>query len=231
MRNKQSDQETLESMNQAVWYNQWTLSKFKRYLKGEILEIGCGIGNFTKSLTKYGNVWAIDIRKEFIEKTKSLVNEKAKVGFGDIEKGKYFFDGNKFDSIICLNVLEHIRNDDLALRNLTELLKSGGKLILLVPAHQFLFGGIDKSIDHFRRYNKLYLTEKLEKLGFKIAGSRKLNILGALGWFITGKILGKEHVDIKDIKLFNLFAPFILWLEDLVEPPIGTSILVIAEKK
>ncbi|MDP2684909.1 MAG: class I SAM-dependent methyltransferase, partial [bacterium] len=53
--------ETLESMSQAVWYNRWTLNKFKKYLNGDILEIGCGIGNFTKELAKYGKVWAIDI--------------------------------------------------------------------------------------------------------------------------------------------------------------------------
>src|SRR3990172_7689827 len=106
-----SSQKTLESMSQAQWYNRWTLAKFASYLRGDILEIGCGIGNFTKSLLKYGNVWAIDIDKENLNQTKNVVEGGAKVGFGDIEQGKYFFTKKSFDCVICINVLEHIHKD------------------------------------------------------------------------------------------------------------------------
>lgn len=222
--------ETLESMSQAVWYNEWTLDKFKKYLKGEILEIGCGIGNFTKPLASYGKVWAIDIKKKYIQKTKQRVNGKAKIGFGDIEKGQFFFNGKKFDNVICLNVLEHIKDDDRALSNLFRLLKSGGRLILLVPSHQFLYSEIDKSIGHFRRYEKLKLIKKLERLGFNVISARNINFIGALGWFIASKILRETVVGEGNIKMFNLIAPFVLPIEDLIEPPIGTSILTVAEK-
>lgn len=223
-----NDAVTLESMSQAVWYNQWTLNKFAPFLYGDILEIGCGIGNFTGLLAKYGKVWAIDIDQEYIKKTK--LNKKINVGFGDIEKGKYFFKNKMFDSIVCLNVLEHIKDDNFAIKNLFALLKPGGKLILLVPAHQFLYGEIDRSIGHLRRYNKGDLTKLLEEAGFKILLSRKLNFLGALGWFIAGKILKEEIVKKGNIKIFNLVAPFVLFVEDLFEIPIGTSILIIAQK-
>lgn len=63
-----------------------------------------------------------------------------------------------------------------------------------------------------------------------VKSSRKTNFLGALGWFIAGKILMAEKVEERNIRVFNLFAPIFLWFEDLIEPPIGTSILVIAEK-
>lgn len=222
--------QTLESMNQAVWYNKWTLNKFKKFLNGEILEVGCGIGNFTSTLVNYGQVWAIDINNEYIEKTKDKVKGKARVGFGDIEKGKYFFPSRKFDVIVCLNVLEHIKDDAAAGNNLYQLLRKGGKLILLAPAHWFLYGEIDRSIGHFRRYNKRGLIKQLGGVGFKVTWSRNINFLGALGWFITGRILKKEKVDGKAIKIFNLIAPFFLSPEDLFEPPIGTSILVVAKK-
>lgn len=223
-----SGQATLENMSQAVWYNRWTLNKFKQSLKGDILEVGFGIGNFTKDLAKFGKVWAFDIDQEYITKAKQ--NKKIDVGFGDIEKGKYFFGDQKFDSIVCLNVLEHIKDDDSALNNLFKLLKKGGKLVLLVPAHQFLYGEIDMSISHFRRYNKPDLIKKLTGAGFKIQSSRNLNFLGALGWFVAGKILKEKEVKEANIKIFNRIAPFVLPLEDLFEPPIGTSILTVAEK-
>lgn len=222
--------QTLESMSQAVWYNQWTLDKFKQFLNGEILEVGCGIGNFTKTLVDYGRVWAIDINKDYVTQTRRKVDGKAQVGFGDVESGEYFFKSKKFDSIVCLNVLEHIKDDQLALNNLFNLLKTGGGLILLLPAHQFLYGEIDKLINHYRRYNKTEIVGRLKKIGFKIDKSRLLNLMGAIGWFISGKILQETTVKKEKIKIFNLVAPIFLGFENLIEPPIGTSILIIAQK-
>src|SRR5687768_12294405 len=137
---------TLENI--PDWYNRWTLDQFKDYLSGEILEVGCGIGNFTKLIPSFGKVIALDVEDDYINKVKGMVKE-VKVGKGDIEKGVYFFDGgSKFDSIICLNVLEHIKDDKKALENIYKLLKDGGKLVLLVPIHKMLYGEIDRSISH-----------------------------------------------------------------------------------
>lgn len=224
-------EKTLESMGEAVWYNRWTLDKFRKFLKGDILEIGCGIGNFTKLIDKYGNLWAIDIEKEYTKQTRDLVGKKVKLGLGDIEKNNYFFTNLKFDSIVCLNVLEHIRDDRKALRNLYKLLKKDGYLILLVPSHIFLYGKIDSSIGHFRRYSEKSLLVEMENIGFKIIKSHKLNFIGAIGWFISGRIFKKTIVENNKIKLFNLVAPFFLSLEKIIKPPVGISILIIAQRK
>lgn len=226
-----SGTETLESMSLAVWYNNWTVNKFKEFLYGDILEAGCGVGNFTKDLTEYGRVFAVDINKNHIMEISKDVRNIAEVGFGDIEKGQYFFNNNqKFDTVICLNVLEHIKDDKKALKNLYNLLKKGGFLILLVPAYDFLFGEIDKSIGHYRRYNRKDLNNLIMNVGFKIIKKRVLNMLGAIGWWFSSKFLGNSSVDESKIKLFNLIAPLVLPVEDLIEPPFGTSILIIAQK-
>ncbi len=222
-------EQTLESMNQAEWYNQWTLDKFKDYLSGKILEVGCGIGNFTKTLTKFGKIWAIDIDENFIKQTKKEVTD-AKIGFGDIEKDKYFFKDEKFDTVVCINILEHIKEDSRAIDNMHKIFKEEGTLILLVPAHPFLYGEIDKSIGHFRRYSKKEIITKLQMSGFVILKFRSLNLLGALGWFISGRVLKNKIVDQSKIKLFNLIAPIFLRLEDLINPSFGTSFLIIAKK-
>lgn len=221
---------TLENMNQAEFYNKWTLNKFEKYLKGDILEVGCGIGNFTQILAKSGHVTAIDIDESLIERLKKGNNSKIMAGYGDIEKGKYFFKGKGFDTIVCINVLEHIYDDKRALKNMYNLLKKNGRLIFLVPIHKFLYGEIDKSINHFRRYVPKKIRRELEEMGFFIESSRKLNFLGALGWFVAGRILKETNVEERNIKIFNLIAPLILKIEDLVEPPIGTSVLLIAKK-
>lgn len=222
--------QTLESMSQAIWYNQWTVKKFERYLSGDILEVGCGIGNFTKALQKYGTIWAIDINPQYIKQTQDLVGDGKRVGVSDIEKGEYFFEDKKFDCIVCLNVLEHIKDDEKALKNMFELLKDEGYLILLVPGFSFLYGQIDQSIGHFRRYNSKDLNKKVTEVGFKIVKDRIINFFGAVGWWISSRVLLNNKVDENKIKAFNLIAPLLLPLEDLFEPPVGTSILVISKK-
>lgn len=222
--------QTLESMSQAVWYNRWTVSKFNEFLRGNILEVGCGIGNFTKMLTKYGEVFAIDIDKNHCISARKTIKGTARIEFGDIENGNDFFEGQKFDTIICLNVLEHIKDDQRALENMYYLLKKEGILILLVPAHDFLFGEIDKSIGHFRRYNKNKLEILMKEIGYQIQKARRLNFFGAIGWWFAAKLLKNKNVDKGKISLFNVLAPLILPAEDLLEPPFGTSILVIARK-
>ncbi|HCB23043.1 hypothetical protein A3H81_04930 [Candidatus Daviesbacteria bacterium RIFCSPLOWO2_02_FULL_38_18] len=214
-------------MSQAVWYNQWTVKKFESFLTGDILEVGCGIGNFTNFLKKYGNVWSIDINENYL---KQFMDTDIKIGLGDIEKGEYFFKNKKFDTIVCLNVLEHIKDDKRALQNMLLLLKTGGHLILLVPAYDFLFGEIDKSIGHFRRYDKNKLKSLLKDMGFKIIKSRVINFLGGVGWFLSSKLFSESKINESKIKVFNFIAPFFLSLENLIEPPLGTSILIIARK-
>lgn len=220
---------TLENMSQARFYNKWVFDKFKKHIRGTILEVGCGIGSFTNILCKYGQVFAIDIDRSLIERVDT--NENMKVGFGDIEKGEYFFKDKRFDTVVCINVLEHIRGDSKALQNMYDCLKSGGKLILLVPIYEILYGEIDKSIGHFRRYDPATITQNLSDIGFDIKFKRKLNLLGAIGWFIAGRILKNKQVEEKKIKLFNIISPLFLFFENIFEPVVGTSVLIIAQKK
>lgn len=220
---------TLKIMETASWYNNWLFSMIKPYLKGEILEIGAGIGSFTHFLSKSGEVTAIDLNPEYIERLQKLIGKK--VGFGDIERGKYFFKNKKFDSVICLNVLEHIREGREALSNMNKLLKPRGRLILLVPAHQEAFGSLDKDLGHFRRYSKKQLLEELVNSGFKVYRLRYLNWLGAIGWFVNARILKRKLLPKNQLTIFDKLARPFLIVEKFIEPPFGLSLLVIAEKK
>ncbi|HEY4036159.1 MAG TPA: class I SAM-dependent methyltransferase [Ktedonobacteraceae bacterium] len=222
---------TLESMSNAKWYNNWTVNIFKSYLQGDILEVGCGIGSFTKMLVDYGNVYAIDLDEDCIEQTRQTINRKDNVGFGDIEHGYYFLGEKTFDTITCINVLEHIEYDEQALKNMYQLLKPAGVLVLLVPAHPFLYGQIDKEIGHYRRYTKKGVMMLLEDADFDVVYARKMNALGGIGWWFTGKILKDTSVSEKKLQFFDKIAPFILPLEEKIEPPIGTSVLAIAKKR
>lgn len=231
MNKKNIGQDTLEVMSSANNYNAWSLSLFSKYLKGDILEIGGGIGNFTSLLTKYGDVTSIEIEKSYLPKIRKRVKENVDVGFGDIEKGDYFFKRKKFDSIVILNVLEHIKDDDRAVANIFKLLKKKGHVCILVPAHSLLFSKMDKNLGHYKRYTKDNLNKLLIKNGFDIKETRYLNLLGAFGWFFSGRVLKKEAIPQNQLQVFDVLSKPMLYIERFVRPPFGLSVLTIATKK
>lgn len=222
----------LEVLGNAQWYNNWVFSFFKDYCRGDILEIGSGLGNFSELLSKEGKVTGLDINTQYIEILKKKFGKRIDFGFGDIEKNRYFFPENKkFDTAICLNVLEHIKNDDKALKNMQDILKSGGYLVLLVPAHDILFGKFDKDIGHFRRYSKKSLKKELERLGFLPQEVRYLNWWGAIGWWFWFKLIGKKTMPDTPVSIFDKLGCLFIGIEKYVRLPFGLSVLVIAKRK
>src|SRR5262249_30499806 len=114
-----------------------------------------------------------------------------------------------YDTIICLNVLEHIEDDVEALRNMRKLLKPGGKLLLYVPANPRLYCEIDRGVGHYRRYVMKELLDKMQRAGYRVPVSRHHNILGAVGWWINGKVLGKKAIGATDVGGFDLLMPLV----------------------
>jgi len=217
----------LTVMKKARWYNAWLLSFFGNYISGDILEVGSGIGNFTPLLEKFGKVTAIDINREYNKKN---IVKGVTSGFGDIEKGEYFFNHKKFDTIVCLNVIEHVKDDREAFTNIHKLLREGGKFILLVPAHKALYGKYDKLLGHFRRYNAPQLEQVMLNTGFKIDKLRYINWWGAIGWFVFIKFLKRNDFPDKEVGIFNHLGRLLLWPEKYIRIPFGLSVLMVAEK-
>jgi SAM-dependent methyltransferase len=218
-------------METAAWYNKWLFSLIKPFIEGDILEAGGGIGNFTRMLATCGNVVSIDNNKDYVKKLKQIGNRRITAGFGDIDKGEYFFRNKKFNTVVCLNVLEHIEEDTKVLANMYKLIKSGGKLILLVPAHKGLYGRLDRELGHFRRYSKERISRKLRDSGFVIQSLRYLNMVGAVGWYLNSRVLKKKILPKNQLALFDQLSRPLLLLERSIEPPFGLSIFTVAEKQ
>lgn len=222
---------TLQVMRLAGWYNNWLFSYLLPNITGNILEVGCGIGNFTDLLTRCGKVWAIDPNLDYINELKKAKTKGLNVGYGNIEKGEYFFSNTKkFDTIVCLNVLEHVKNDKGALNNMFDLLAPSGKLVLLVPAHNNLYSNFDKNLGHYRRYSTLEVRQILQKLGFKHIDVRYLNWISAIGWFIFLRITGWENIPRKEVGIFNFLGKLFLWPEKYIQLPFGLSVVAISQK-
>jgi SAM-dependent methyltransferase len=133
------------------------------------------------------------------------------------------------DSVICFNVLEHIEQDEKALKNIFLLLEPKGRLLLLVPSHPWHYGGLDQHLGHHRRYGKKELKNKLEATGFKVIFLQYFNLIGILGWFLNSKILKRKRLPSFQLRIYNLLVP-LFKLEKILPLPFGTSLLVVAEK-
>jgi 2-polyprenyl-3-methyl-5-hydroxy-6-metoxy-1,4-benzoquinol methylase len=223
--------EILHTMEGSKFYNNKTMSLVRPCLHGDILEVGAGIGTFINQLSKAGNLTSVEIDRQNLSHLKKRYSSKAKIGYGDIEKGVYFFPkSKKFDSVISLNVLEHIKDDRAAVKNMYKCLKTGGVCVLLTPAHMFAYGNIDKALGHYRRYTKEGLTEMFIDAGFKIKKCFYFNRLGIFGWYVSGKIFKQKTINRNSLWLFNVLYRLYWPFEKLLNLPFGLSVVVIAEK-
>ena len=176
----------------ATNYNDWTFSLFAPMVRGQVLEVGCGVGTFTRRLVaapSLTGVVSIDVSPAAVETTRRAVADpRADIRVADVQE----IDG-RFDLVVCMNVLEHIEDDRAALRHMWTLVAPGGTLFLLVPAHQALFTPFDAESGHFRRYNKRHMRSLMHDAGMAPAVIRSFyfNSIGALGYWVVYKVLGK----------------------------------------
>src|SRR3954471_19136862 len=121
----------------------------------------------------------------------------------------------KFDTVVCLNVLEHVRDPLLALRNMYDALQPGGRLVLYVPQGQALYSSLDEVLGHRCRYSKQMLGEELRSIGFELETLRDFNHFGVPGWFLNGKLLKRRHFSRNQLKIFNVLVPAIRRVDNL----------------
>jgi SAM-dependent methyltransferase len=178
----------------------------------------------------------IDINKDYIDYLNAKYSFRDEANFNvyniDIQNIKSsHLAAKKFDSIICLNILEHLENDGKAVENMSSLLQPGGRLIILVPALKKLYGSMDISFEHLRRYNKKDLKSLIQKTNLEIVKFYYLNFFGLLGWFFNGRILKRKELPEKQTKLFDKLVPFLEFIEKIIKPPLGQSLILIVQKK
>jgi 2-polyprenyl-3-methyl-5-hydroxy-6-metoxy-1,4-benzoquinol methylase len=222
-------------MRRATRYFAWQARLVKEHLGRRVIETGCGSGNFTRYLTDCDEVIAIDEVEACAEQARAKFAEYPNLHFECLDILDPAFRKLKAlgaDSIVCLNVLEHVKDDRLALEQMREVLAPGGRAIFLLPAFQSLYGPIDRNLVHFRRYSKRSWKTLAENAGFHIQRSRYFNSLGFLGWWVNSKVLRKEKQSEAQIAVFDRFCvPVLSRLERWVEPPFGQSIFSVLEKR
>jgi glycosyltransferase involved in cell wall biosynthesis len=224
--------EVLDSLADARRFSRWMVSVIEPCLGDRILEVGSGIGNITRFLPKKEHLTVTDIDPVYLE---LLNNVYADNDLVDVKKLDLSADDDfaalgeaKYDSVVCLNVLEHIEDDLAALKRMKTLLAPGGKLILLVPQYRALYGSYDKHLDHFRRYDKQDAVARLTEAGFAVRQTRSFNTLAILGWWFNSCVLKRETMGKYQIKLFDMLVPLLKPAESLLPLP-GLSLICVAE--
>jgi len=225
----------LEIMSATVNYRKWIYDNIRGSLGKRVIELGSGIGNFTQLLTDRDIVIAVDNSEAAVEQMnkKFSTHENVIPLRIDIESPELLeLDRFDPDTIICINVLEHIEDDAKALSDMHALLKPGDTLILLVPAFQFLYGTIDRVVGHHRRYSRRELFSKLMHAGFSIRDIYFMNFIAVFGWFLNNRLLKRQEESPAQVLLFDKFiAPWMKAIEQIRRPPFGLSLIAIGEKK
>lgn len=225
---------TLTVIEKADRFNNWMYTTIAPYCKGKILEIGSGIGNISQFFIKNNqDITLSDLRDNYCEilKTK-FTNDVIKVDLvhPDFEQEYRELLGT-FDTVFALNVVEHIKDDVLAIANCKKLLRQNGTLIILVPAYQFLFNNFDVELEHFRRYTQKSLRTIIQKNSLAIKKEFSFNFIGIFGWYFSGNILKKKSIPEGQMGFFNLLVPIFKLADFLTFRKIGLSVINVSVKE
>ena len=225
---------TLRRMERLGPYNAWLHARVDGALGKRVLEVGSGVGNQTRFFADRERVVASDVEVHYVRELKARFE-----GRSNVRVASYRFPlsgadreellGEKIDTIVCMNVLEHIEDDASTLRDFASVLPAGGRLALVVPAMKALYGTLDVHLKHYRRYEKADLERLVKAAGFEVEKIRFLNRPGVLGWWLNSKVLKRKVLPKGQLRAFRFILP-LLKLEEKSEPTFGMSLLVVARK-
>jgi glycosyltransferase involved in cell wall biosynthesis len=226
---------TLRRMATLAPYNRWLHQRFEHFLGNRILEVGSGVGNQTQFFVdERERVIASDIEPHYLRELTSRFSDKRQVRIASYNfplstSDRGDLTDERIDTIVCMNVLEHIDDHASTLKDFASVLQPGGHLVLLVPALKALYGTLDQHLHHFRRYSSDELKRVVTDAGFTIDTIRFLNRPAVPGWWLSSRVLKRRVVPKSQLKAFKWVMP-LLKLEERSEPSFGLSLLVLARR-
>lgn len=223
-------------LKNANRYQEWIYSLIAPYLGKRILEVGAGIGSYTNRLLGREFIVATDISDYYVSQMAKRFANRSEVSTQvfDVcnisEKQKALFISQRFDSIMLINVLEHIEKDLKSLMDLKDFLNTAGRLVIVAPAMQFLYGSLDQAYCHRRRYLRRDFEHMSAPLKMSLEVCRYFNFFGMYGWYMNAKLCKKNYLSRRQVIFFDKLVPLLQRLEKIFLPPAGLSIVAVFKK-
>lgn len=226
-------QAILQSLSHARQFNRWMVRVIEPYLGNRILEVGAGIGNVSRQLPKREKLILTDIDARYLELLHEAFDGNdlvriAKLNLNEPCDFEQLGEGI-CDTIVCLNVLEHIDDHLGALRRILRLLTPGGRVVLLVPQYPWLYGSYDEHVEHYRRYTRRSLADVLAQAGFERPRFKNFNCLSIPGWWLNSCVLRRKEMDRWQLKLYDMTVPVMRIVERVLPLP-GLSLIAVAQR-
>ena len=225
-------EQTLRIMSKAGRYNRYIYELYRRYLGPDVVEIGSGMGNISRFLLDRNRLLLTENDPAYIDTLRASFKdwEGIEIRPLDITAPKQA-DAlwGRFDTAICFNVIEHVEQDARAVSNIARLLKPGGQAVLIVPAHQWLHGALDRSLGHIKRYDRDGFNDLVTAAGLELVESRYLNPIAVPGWFFNGRLLRRKIIPSLQLDLFDRLTWLVRW-SSAFGLPFGLSLFTVARK-
>lgn len=224
--------ETLEIMSAAPRYAAWQVEMLRPWLGRRILEIGSGIGNISSEFRQLNPEALVltDTDPWYLQRLRDQYAEDPVVQFADLTlpdpTARERFAGLALDTVVALNVVEHIEDDLGALQAMRELVVPGGKVVILVPALPSLYGSLDVELQHFRRYTKRSVSAVMTAAGLRDIHTSWFNRAGMLGWWFNARVRKAPRLPVQQLRMFDAMVP-LLRHERLLPLPFGQSLIAV----
>lgn len=228
---------SLEILSEAVNYNRFVVDRMRPFLGTKLLELGAGIGNLTPLFLAEGRtVTAIDIEQTLIDEHRRRIPASPALTVECVSiqaLAERSGETGSYDTVVSSNVLEHIPDNMIGevVSAMYALLKPGGHAVHWVPAFEGIYGTIDESFGHCRRYNKTTAARLMRNAGFHVVSCSYWNVIGFFGWWFNGRVLKKKEIHRASALAFDKYlVPLVRVVEPVIWRPFGQSLLIVAKK-
>ena len=225
--------EMLGRLSRAPRFNAWMADVIRPFLGMKLLEIGSGTGNLTRQLVPRDVYVASDVNPLYLKTLGNLTADRPYLTarYTDVtDLGSYPTIEGGFDTVVCLNVVEHVEDDVTALRNIRAVLAETGRAVILVPYGPWNFGSLDEVLGHKRRYTEAELRRVAAEAGLEVRRTIRFNRMSSLPWWLSGKVMRKRSFSLFQMKMVNLLTP-VMRLVDSWLPLPPMSLIAVMERR
>lgn len=226
----------LETMQAARRYGAHVFDLFRPHIGSRVLEVGSGIGTMSGPLVDVADiVVGIEPNINCAMRAQQVMKDHPRFSLRMChleECDRAELASQRFDTVMCVNVLEHIADDVAALRTFRDVVVPNGRVLIFVPAVEAAYGPLDAELGHHRRYSKASLAKAFKEAGLELVSLRYTNPIGLVGWMFKSHVTKSRAHSLTQVSLFEtLIAPWALPLERIVTPPIGLSLAAVGRRQ